>query len=485
LHSNRILTISGWQWRAFWRRFNRAGNLNAGNQGILLILSALLLIRYLKALHAAAGDLPQGKTNIFQSLLLGIFLAWMFPLVNNARISISTRNLMHLPLRPIELFCIRLISLIFPPFSWLIVAGSLGICYPIIRARNPVAGLVAACLFIGFSALTGVTVAQLLRLSAFRKLFIAILMLSGGLVFYFGYNHGLEPILSIASSLPASPVTSAAIGGRPWLAVGELAVLTAAAFFTALWSFKKSLSMTAKPRSRRTGIFDGFRVPGAIGGLAAKDFRYFRRLLDPYLGVLAAALGCLYLISAQVSSAVVFQIFVLIVFVGNAPLAFNSFGLDNRAAMDRLKLMPLTGTTILLGKNVAFLILAALQLTPLIPLGFWRLGFVTGLLGIAEAIAVAAMYLTWGNWMSVNHPFKMQFFQFSSSRGVVVEVIAGIVFGSLPGIIAISSLRSNEFAAAWKIALILLFSGGLYFLSLLRAGGGFAQKHDRIADALS
>jgi len=87
--------------------------------------------------------------------------------------------------------------------------------------------------------------------------------------------------------------------------------------------------------------------------------------------------------------------------------------------------------------------------------------------------------------MSVNYPFKMQFFQFSSSSGVIVEVIAGIVFGSLPGVIAIFSLRTNGSGAAWKIALTLLVSCGLYLLSVLRTGGEFAQKHDRIASALS
>ncbi|HEV2829770.1 MAG TPA: hypothetical protein VGW76_19375 [Pyrinomonadaceae bacterium] len=482
---DRIITISRWQWRAFWRRFNRAGNLNAGNQGILLICSILVLIRYLKALHAAAGDLPQNNTRIFASLLLVIFLVWMFPLVNNARTNISTRKLLHLPLRHIELFCIRLFTLLFPPFSWLIVAGSLAICYPITRARNPVAGVIAACLFIAFSALTGVTIAQLLSLSVFRKLFFAALVLAGWLIFYLGYNYGVGRVLSFASSLPASPVINAAVGTRPWLAVSELAALTTVAFFAAFWSFKRSLDVTSKPRSRRRGVFGRFRIPGAIGGLAAKDFRYFRRLLDPYLGVLAAALGCLYLITAEVSSATLFQVFVLSVFAGNAPLAFNAFGLDNRAAMDRLRLMPLTGTTIMLGKNVAFLMVVALQLTPLILLAFWRLGLFIGLLGFAEALAVAALYLAWGNWMSVNYPFKMQFFQFSSSSGVVVEVIAGILFSSLPGAIAIYAVRANGLGAAWIIALTLLASGGLYLLSVFRAGGGFSQKHDRIARALS
>ena len=97
---------------------------------------------------------------------------------------------------------------------------------------------------------------------------------------------------------------------------------------------------------------------------------------------------------------------------------------------------------------------------------------------------MTAMYLTWGNWQSINYPFKMHFYQFSSSSGSLVEAIAGIGFGSLPGIIAIYALRGSKLDAAWKIALTLSFSGALYLLSLRRAGSRFAQKHDRIASAL-
>ncbi|MDQ2920162.1 MAG: hypothetical protein M3R52_00895 [Acidobacteriota bacterium] len=482
---DRIIAIGRCQWRAFWRRFSRAGQVNAGNQGILLIFSVLILIRYLQSLHAAAIDLPQGKTRVFESLLMGIFLVWMFPLLSNARTSISTRKLLHLPLTHLELFAIRLITLLIPPYSWVILGGSLAVCYPIIRAQNPLAGVIAACFFIVFSALTGLTIAQLLSISALRKLFFVALVLSGLVIFYLVDNHGAGRMLSPSLSLPSSLVIRAAVGTKAWVALCELGVLTTVAFFAALWSFKMTLEVTAKRRSQKITIFDSFRIPGPAGGLAAKDFRYFRRLLDPYLGVLAAAIGCFYLVTADVASAGLFQVFLLSIFVPNAPLAFDSFGLDNRAGMDRLKLMPVTGKTILLSKNLAFLMIVGVQVMPLILLGCWRLGLTTGVLGIVEAAALAAMYLTWGNWMSVNHPLKMQFFHFSSSNGLVMEAIAGIMFGSLPGIIAIYSLRKGGVVAAWKIALVLLFSGLFYFISLSHIGNRFAQKQDRISSALS
>lgn len=482
---DRIITIGRCQWRAFWRRFRRGGHLDAGNQAILLIFSVLVLARYLQSLHIAAIDLPQGKTRVFESLLLGIFLVWMYPLASNARTSISTRKLLHLPLTLRELFGIRLITLLIPPYSWVIPGGSLAICYPIIRAQNPLAGVTAALLFIVFSALTGLTIAQLLTIGFWRRSFFVALVLSGLVIFYLVQHDGRGHWLLLSSSLPTSLVTRATLGRQSWVAICELAVLATVAFFTALWSFKKSLEVTPKRRSQKITIFNSFRIPGPVGGLAAKDFRYFRRLLDPYLGVLAAALGSLYLITADVASPGLFQVFLLSVVVPNAPLAFNSFGLDNRAGMERLKLMPVTGTTILLSKNLAFLMIVGVQLTPLILLGGWRLGPLIGAIGIVEAASIAAMYMTWGNWMSVNHPLKMQFFHFSPSNGLVLEAIAGLMFGSLPGMIAIYFLHTEGSKAAWKIALILFFSGLFYLVSVLYVGNRFAQKQDRILSAVS
>lgn len=482
---DRVITICRCQWRAFWRRFKRVGHLNAGNQGILLIFSVLILARYLQTLRTVAVELPQGKTRVFESLLMAIFFVWLFPLTSNARNNIATRKLLHLPLRLKELFAIRLFTLLIPPYAWIILAGSLAICYPILRTRNPAAGVIAAGVFVVFSALIGVTIAQLLSMAWWRRLFLVVLILSGLVIFYMVQQRGTEHSLLLLSYLPSTLVTRAALGPGSWVAVVELTLLTTAAFGASLWSFKQSLEVTSKSRSQRITVFSWLRIPGPAGGLAAKDFRYFRRLLDPYLGVLAAALGCLYLVTAEVASAGFFQVFLLTVFVLNAAPAFNAFGLDNRAGIDRLKLMPVTGTTILLSKNLAFMMIIGLQIAPLILLGGWRLGPLPGVVSVMEAAATAAMYMAWGNWMSVNYPVKMQFFQFSSSNGQIVEVLAGIIFGSLPGVIAIALLRTSGMKAAWMVGLLLCFSALVYMISVWHVGSRFSQKIDGILNAVS
>ena len=478
---DRITTIARCQWRAFWRRLKRAGNLNAGNQAIILIFSVLILVRYLRTLQAAATLLPRGDTRLFESLLLGIFLVWLFPLAGNARMSIATRRLMHLPLTLRELFGVRVVTLFIPPYTWIILFGSLGICYPVVRAPHPLTGVIAALLFTLFSALVGLTIAQLLTMKSWRRLLFLILLVAGVGIIYLASRRGMPSVVAVLSLLPTTLVSRAALGRQPWLAALGLTLLTSGAFIAALWSFKKSLETTPKRRLQRINWI----IPGRVGGFVVKDFRYFRRLLDPYLGVLAAALGSVYLGAAQVPSASLLQLCILIVFLPNSPLAFNSFGLDSRAALDRVRLMPVTGRTVLLSKNAAFLMVVGVQLTPLILLGVWRLRLAHGLLACLTALALAAMYLTWGNWMSLNHPVKMQFFQFSNSNGLIVEAIAGLMFGSLPGMIAVYFVQTEGMGSAWKLVAVLLFTLLIYFATLSYFSSRFEQKHDRILSAIS
>ena len=84
----RVATILQLQWRAYWRRFVRPGNLTTSNEGILLIVSILALFKYFSALRIAGYELANGKYVMFEKLLFGIFIVWLFPLLSNARLNI-------------------------------------------------------------------------------------------------------------------------------------------------------------------------------------------------------------------------------------------------------------------------------------------------------------------------------------------------------------------------------------------------------------
>ena len=153
--------------------------------------------------------------------------------------------------------------------------------------------------------------------------------------------------------------------------------------------------------------------------------------------------------------------------------------------MDRLHIMPVTGTTILLGKHFGFLLNVGMQMAPLILLASWRLGLVAAAVGVAQGLSMAALYLAWGNWMSISHPIKLQFFQFSTANGLIVEALAGIMIGSLPGMLNFYFLYTGGIAAVWKVVLVLLCSCLVYSISLWRFGNQFSQREEAIRNAVS
>jgi hypothetical protein len=141
-------------------------------------------------------------------------------------------------------------------------------------------------LFILFSWLTGLTVAQLISVAFWRSVG-AIIVVAG--VFFAG-SRTSSSILQLLSYSPGTLVSHAALGEQVWSQLLILAVLTVLALAAAVWSFQSSLDSvepSSSQKSRRSLLF-----LGKTGPLSAKDFRYFRRLLDPYFGLLASALGC-------------------------------------------------------------------------------------------------------------------------------------------------------------------------------------------------
>jgi hypothetical protein len=247
-------------------------------------------------------------------------------------------------------------------------------------------------------------------------------------------------------------------------------------------AFRLSLG-SASTRSRRRKLFSSLALPGKLGGLIEKDLRYFSRLLDIYLGVLASVLCCFHLLVAQSPSADVVRIFVLIVFFMNSALIFNLFGLDDTNGFDRYQLLPLSGQATLLSKNLSFGFLIGAQLLPVLTLSFWRLGSWESVGTVITVVSISTAYLAWGNWMSVTHPKKLSFYRFSSSVAGLADVIAGLVFGSLPGVVAIYALRQRARGMPVVFA-VALFYFAIYLLSLIRFGKALELRRERFYAAL-
>lgn len=481
---DRLAGIVRWQWRAYWRGLSHARNLAVGHQGITAIVTVLILFKYLRVLRSASVGLAAGNTTLVQTLLAGIFLAWLFLPISISR-GISLRGLLHMPFSLQDLLAIRIVSLLIRPYSWIAVWASLAICYPLAHAPGPRTAITAALLFNTMSCFTGLTIAHLLSIAAWRRWMFAGLVLLGAAAVYALSGKGAAQFTHLATILPTNLVAGASLGRNPILAIGSLLALNVLSLAAACWSFRQSLVNADETQSQRKLNSLLFGLPGAAGGLAAKDFRYFRRLLDPYFGVLAAALCCFYLASSNAPSALGVWVFTVIVFIPNAPLAFNSFGLDTRSGLDRYALLPATGATIMRGKNLAYLIVIAIQVCPIILLAGWRFGLSVGGLTLVEAVSLAAVYLAWGNWMSITLPTKMQFFRFARASDSIPETIAGIFFGSLPGLLVVYVLRTEVEPGILAVLLISLLCGIFYLLTTIWSGRRFEQQRDKILRSIS
>jgi hypothetical protein len=171
------------------------------------------------------------------------------------------------------------------------------------------------------------------------------------------------------------------------------------------------------------------------------------------------------------------------VFILNAGLVFNSFGFDRQPGLNRYALSPLDGRKILLGKNLAFIVLIGIQLCLLMPAAVWRLEWSSAAFGAIEAVVLALAFLAYGNWSSVSRPIKLEFYRFYSSRSPLDD-ISGITLTSLPGLAVIFLSYKSDSPIVWLIVPILIVCAASYFISITAGGKYFERKREIIARSL-
>ena len=160
-------------------------------------------------------------------------------------------------------------------------------------------------------------------------------------------------------------------------------------------------------------------------------------------------------------------------------LADNLFGLDSPNGLDRYALFPLSGRDILLSKNLALGLVLIILSGAIFPFALWRFGVGVTAFGIVELLLVGLAYLSWGNWMSVRQPYRMQFYRFSAG-GSPADAVIGIFFGSVPGVIMIYLLYREDTGVVWKMCLMTVAYFALYYASLTRSGHRFEERLEAI-----
>jgi hypothetical protein len=433
-------------------------------------------------LPKAADEAAAGGSRRLEMLLGGVLLAWMFPLLGEARLGLDTRGLRRFPLTPGELFAVKVVSSLMPPYVWVLCAASLALCYPVASTANPKLGVTSLILCIAAAMFVAHALSHLLG-SPFgrRAIFFAAGagLLAAGVYLTTGAGAARAGAWSPSSLNPARLAAAAATSPDPLPAVAATGLVCAAAVGLALWSFRLSLRAGHRANSTRIGLAWTGCLPGRLGGLVWKEVRDFTRLLDFYLSLLVAVWGAFYLAYAEDPSRHLIHAALVGVPLFNLSAAFNYFGLETPSGFDRYTLLPLSSRDVIISKNLAFAFVVAAPLCPSILLASWRFGIIEGLVCFTEVTLLAAAYLAWGNLASISRPFRMQPFRFSSG-GPPVEMLAGAVFGSLPGVWLTYLLYHDGGGAAWKILLTAFVCGALYWLSAGKAAKSFERRREEL-----
>jgi hypothetical protein len=413
-----------------------------------------------------------------------VFLIWLLPVMGESRRAITSNRLVHLPLNTNELFAIRLGSIFCSPVAWIIVAGALALAYPIALAPHPWIGIVALLVFLQLGLLVSLTVTDLLQSGLARKLLlVAVFVVSaaGGLLWL---GRRAELLASLKSLLPQRLAAAAAVSATPLKALAGLILATVVFSLLARRTFKFTLQPRATRRSQTFAVFSAVEFPGKLGGLIKKDLRYAGRLLDLYLALPIVILFNVYLASNPAPSAAALFVVVALLFLPCLSIVFNAFGLDSPVGIDRYRLFPLSDKERLLSKNLAFAAVMIALFMTLLPLTFWKLGMRAVVLGLVELLVVWLAYVSFGYWMTVKQPFKMQFYRFASG-GSPVEVLMGMIFGSIPGLVIVFLLTRNGGAAFWEIAILAVVYAALFYFSLSRAARALENNWEELRRSLS
>ena len=481
---DRIKAVLQFQWRAYWRRFRRSGTLRTNNVGALVLLGGLFIVRYFQQLPIAASQLAKGETTRYQALLTVVFLAWLFPVMGETKRSLTTRNLLRFPFTANELFMVSVGSAFISPVSWIILAASLALSYPLAVARHPVTGMLALFVLMLLGLFTSLTITHLLN-SSFARVLILVVLLAvtavGGLLWLAKLNVVVGPLISL---LPNGLAAGAANSSTPVRSLAILSGITAVVAFLALRTFSLTLEPQRTQRSQNVNLLRLIPVGGKLGGLLKKDLRHYSRLLDLYLALPVVLLFNMYLVGDTAPSPLALFIVIGILFLPCLSLAFNSFGLDTPLGLDRYTLLPLSDKQKLFTKNLAFATILMVLFVTILPLTFWKLGMRTSVLGLIELILLWLAYVSYGNWISIKQPFKMLFYRFASG-GTLVDAVIGMLFGSVPAAVTVYLAYHEDNGALWKLLLMMLIYLAIFLFSLSRSARLLESQREEIRRALS
>lgn len=521
------LAFVPYQWRSQWRDLRQRGAWRGANVAMVVMLGlAGLGVEFLLTLLATVS-LARGRTDLGVALgelgLTAVLVGWIsLPVlvssVAGGGAGVTVRRLAQFPLSPLQLFAVGALGSLLQPAYWVLILASLMALVPLALMPQPAVGVLAGVVYLLAAAviswalgLAASAVASSRRGREIALTAIAIVFF-GSIPLYFGdFGHaegeitytlmGRRHLLIDAAGerglllagrdwMPGALVSGAARGEGAALRLAILAAALAAGLGLSVLSLRRLLAHPAESlggaRSRRSAIRGLPGLPPPLGVAAVKELRYLLRTLDALLGFAFGAIAAVWIVIRPDHGPLALMLCFPATVLNEMVMPLNAFGLDG-PAVDRYRLLPLTGRQILGSKNLAFLLLVLLEALPAVLAGFWRLGATFTLAALCAGLAAVVLMMAWGNQTSVRSPAPRAFFNFDSKEqgGGILSMLGVTLLWLLPFGVGLAARGAGRGALLLAEFVLLLAAAGILALTLPAAGRAFEARAQEMRDRLA
>ena len=474
----RALNFLQFQMLDYWRRaFSKRGSYDA-NSFFLVILILGLGYGYVLVLKNAAKSFSNGNQESLILLFGIVFFIWLIPVFESQNLSSNITKFLHLPITKTEFVCIKLLSVFLVPTSIIAIIVSLAAIYPFIFSNHIFFNVAQFLIFILLAIFSINLFVNLLKIQFFRVTFFLTIIGIGFLFAFAKTSFGQTSI--IASNV----ITAINTSENTFLNVGILLVCTLAIFSLAFFSIRQTLLVSANSDRRiHPQFLSRLPLPTKFGQLLKRDFIFSWKLLDAHLSLFVIFFYTILLIMADFSF-VSFSVALSISVMLSGSLAFNIFGLENSASLERLSLLPIAAKDLLITKNKTFALVVFSQLFILFPIVYLKFGAILLVISILKTLSIVLLYTAWGNRLSIKYPFKMNFYQISFG-GSIPATLQGVLIISLAVILS-EVLTAQDIGIKFAVNILLLIgSFFIYKFSFVRTAKQLPEHWETIKLNLS
>ena len=180
---------------------------------------------------------------------------------------------------------------------------------------------------------------------------------------------------------------------------------------------------------------------------------------------------------------------ILYVFLLLAGLSCNLFAFEE-GGMRTLVLSPIDRRKILIGKNIAVTVIAALFSTALLTVNaivFRDFSLQVIVFGVLSFLIFSSIIAVIGNWFSITFPKRMEFGKRLNVSGVAGFLLIPMIFilGLLPFLATLAGYLSESFLVEYAVlALFALLAIGFYLLAVNFQGRSLAKRELEILEAV-